>query len=177
MAVTTLDAGQVARLQDQALTYTGVGRTAAAPPAGYAFFSRTRTLARGRDFESAAHALFTWQVHTRAGLEVAASTRHVAVDALVVMRLGVGRLALRIPCRVVYVIDEPDRRGFAYGTLPGHPESGEESFILHRRDDGEVDFVITAFSRPATLLVKISGPAGRAIQQLMTTRYLRALDA
>ena len=30
---------------------------------------------------------------------------------------------LRAPCRVVYVIDEPDVRGFAYGTLPGHPES------------------------------------------------------
>jgi uncharacterized protein (UPF0548 family) len=33
---------------------------------------------------------------------------------------------IRVPCRVVYVLDEPERRGFAYGTLPGHPESGEE---------------------------------------------------
>ena len=36
---------------------------------------------------------------------------------------------LQAPCRVVYVIDEPDIRGFAYGTLPGHPESGEERFV------------------------------------------------
>lgn len=30
-------------------------------------------------------------------------------------------------------IDEPDRQGFAYGTLPGHPESGIEQFTLTRR--------------------------------------------
>ncbi|SIP67631.1 hypothetical protein BN9982_740001 [Mycobacterium tuberculosis] len=38
----------------------------------------------------------------------------------------VGIAFLRAPCRVVYVIDEPDVRGFGYGTLPGHPVSGEE---------------------------------------------------
>jgi uncharacterized protein (UPF0548 family) len=31
-----------------------------------------------------------------------------------------------VPCRVVYVVDEPRRAGFAYGTLPGHPEIGGE---------------------------------------------------
>ena len=36
----------------------------------------------------------------------------------VIVHLG----PVRAPCRVVYVVDEPDRRGFAYGTLPGHPE-------------------------------------------------------
>ena len=33
--------------------------------------------------------------------------------------------------RVVYVIDEPGRRGFAYGTLPGHPRARRGS--LHRQ--------------------------------------------
>ena len=43
----------------------------------------------------------------------------------------------RRPCRVVYVVDEPDRRGFAYGTLPGHPESGEELFLVRYDPDTE----------------------------------------
>jgi uncharacterized protein (UPF0548 family) len=41
---------------------------------------------------------------------------------LTVKAFGIG---FKAPVRVVYVVDEPTRRGFAYGTLPGHPESGE----------------------------------------------------
>ena len=67
-------------------------------------------------------------------------------EAVAVLRLGLGPLALSAPVRVVYVIDGPDRRGFAYGTLPGHPESGEEAFLVERRPDGTVWCRITAFS-------------------------------
>lgn len=98
-------------------------------------------------------------------------------DTVVLMRLGVGPVSLRIPCRVVYVVDEPDRRGFAYGTLPGHPEAGEERFVLRRRDDGSVELTIAAFSRPASMLAKVGGPLSRKIQDMMTQRYLRALDS
>jgi uncharacterized protein (UPF0548 family) len=52
---------------------------------------------------------------------------------VLILSLGVAAIRLRAPCRIVYVIDEPDRRGFAYGTLPGHPERGEEAFIISRR--------------------------------------------
>jgi uncharacterized protein (UPF0548 family) len=92
------------------------------------------------------------------------------------MRLGAGPVALRIPCRVVDVVDEPDRRGFVYGTLPGHPECGEESFVLERRPDGAIAFTVAAFSRPATLLARIGGPAARGMQRFMTGRYLAAPD-
>ena len=40
--------------------------------------------------------------------------------------------------RVVFVIDEPGRFGFAYGTLPRHVESGEERFLVERDAAGEV---------------------------------------
>ena len=76
---------------------------------------------------------------------------------------------------VVCVVDEPGRRGFAYGTLPGHPERGEEALILQQHRGGAVTFTITAFSRPAGLLARAAGPAGRAIQHHITMRYLRAL--
>ena len=92
----------------------------------------------------------------------------------VVLGLGKG-LKLLIPCRVVYVVDEPARRGFAYGTLPDHPEQGEEASVVTQDEDDSVWFEIKAFSRPAALLVRWAGPVGRAIQSVATTRYERAV--
>ena len=81
----------------------------------------------------------------------------------------------RIPARVVYVVDEPDRKGFAYGTLPGHPERGEESFIVERRTDDSVWLVIRAFSRPSNAFFWAAYPALRMLQAIFTARYERAL--
>jgi uncharacterized protein (UPF0548 family) len=70
----------------------------------------------------------------------------------------------RNSCRVVYTIDEPDRFGFAYGTLPGHIERGEELFLLERDADGGVWYAIKAFSKPRHLLAKLGYPAMRYFQ-------------
>jgi uncharacterized protein (UPF0548 family) len=69
-----------------------------------------------------------------------------------------------------------NRQGFAYGTLPGHPELGEEAFVIDRADDDTITFAIKAFSRPATDLAKVAGPLGRLAQRRMTARYLRSLS-
>lgn len=100
----------------------------------------------------------------------------VESGAVVEMRLGPPRLGVRIPCRVVQVVDEPHRGGFAYGTLPGHPETGEERFEVRRGPDGVVAFTVTAFSRPASALARAGGPLSRWVQGRMTERYLRAAD-
>jgi Domain of unknown function (DUF1990) len=71
--------------------------------------------------------------------------------------LGMPFLALVAPCRIVSVVDEVTRWGFAYGTLPGHPEQGEEVFVVSIAPDETVRFEIVAFSRPADLLVRLSG--------------------
>jgi uncharacterized protein (UPF0548 family) len=81
----------------------------------------------------------------------------------------------KIPARVVYVIDEPDRKGFAYGTLPGHPERGEESFVVERRTDESVWLTIRAFSRPSSWFFWAVYPALRVVQAIFTERYKRAL--
>jgi uncharacterized protein (UPF0548 family) len=81
----------------------------------------------------------------------------------------------RIPARVVYVIDEPDRKGFAYGTLPGHPERGEEAFVVERRVDDSVWLVVRAFSRPSNAFFWAAYPALRMMQAIFTARYERAL--
>ena len=92
-----------------------------------------------------------------------------------VMLLGWGPLSLRIPVRIVYLIDEPTRRGFAYGTLPGHLECGEEAFIVELRDDESVWLTIRAFSRPAHPALWLVYPVLRLFQAIFTSRYEHAL--
>lgn len=173
MTVAQLSEAAAARLQRAAFTYDPLDRMAGAAPPGFAELRRTRMLPVGADFDAAAGALLSWQVHARAGLRVAASSLAVEAGAVVVLRIGVGPLVVSAPCRVVYVVDEPDRQGFAYGTLPGHPESGQEEFVVERGADGRVEFSITAFSKPATALAKLGGPLTTWFQRRMTTRYLR----
>lgn len=82
----------------------------------------------------------------------------------------------KVPARVVYVVDEPLRKGFAYGTLPGHPERGEEAFIVEYRDDDSVWLTIRAFSRPSSWLFWVGYPIVRLMQEIYTSRYERALS-
>jgi uncharacterized protein (UPF0548 family) len=174
--VKPLDAATEAKLRACPFTYGEVGQSARDLPSGYTTFSKTATLVKTRGFDIATAALLSWQVQQRAGIHLAASSALVETDAVVLLRFGFGPFGVRAPCRVVYVIDEPLRRGFAYGTLPGHPESGEESFVLTLGDDGRIGFTITAFSRPATALAKLGGPVNRAVQRAITSRYLTTFD-
>lgn len=153
------------------LTYREVGATAGELPAGYRHLRETVYIGRGEDtFLTASDALMRWDVHRRAGLRVAAESPIAVPGTTVELRW----FGFTIPCLVVYVIDEPDRRGFAYGTLSGHPESGEERFCVERGPDGSVRATITAFSRPGRWFTRIGDPAARAAQRYMTRRYLRA---
>lgn len=92
------------------------------------------------------------------------------------LTIPVGFLRFHAPCRVIYVIDEPDRKGFAYGTLPGHPESGEEAFVVSQTDDGSVWLTIRAFSRPASGKWWAVYPLLWLAQTVFTRRYFRALS-
>jgi uncharacterized protein (UPF0548 family) len=154
------------------LTYPEHGATAGTLPEGYHHLERQVQLGTGPEvLERAAAALMSWRVHRGAGLKVTADG-DARPGLRVVSRLAPGVTA---PCRVVYVTDEPGRRGFAYGTLRGHPESGEESFMVTIDADGQVLFTVRAFTRPRTLLARVAGPAGRAAQRLVAGRYLRAM--
>jgi uncharacterized protein (UPF0548 family) len=174
--IALMNAELAERLGAADLTYHEVGQTACHLPPGYHHLRRTVVAGHGEAaFAAATRALLGWQVHLRAGLRVMPSSATVRLGSVVLLGLGVGPLRIRAACRVVYMVKEPARNGFAYGTLPGHPESGEEAFVIERRDDGAVTFTITAFSRAATALAKAAGPLGRAIQRQTTARYLRTL--
>ncbi len=69
---------------------------------------------------------------------------------------------------------EDDRFGFAYGTLPVHPERGEESFVLSRTEGGAT-FTICAVSQPIHPLARLAPPVGDFLQSLATARYLEAM--
>ena len=160
-------------------SYAEVGGTRADTlPVGYRWVRRRQALGVGRPaFERAAAALIGWQMHRGAGLCVVASTPTAQPGAVVAMRLGLGPIGIPMACRVVYVVEESQRAGFAYGTLTGHPESGEESFVVDLDDSGAVHLTIRAFSRPANWLVRAGGPIPRAVQLLITEQYVRTLRA
>ena len=165
------------QLRDAELTYTDIGSTREVGlPTGYRNLRRDLEIGVGSErFEQAAKILLGWDMHRRSGIHVRASNEYVVQGAVAVLRLGVGRLRVSAPVRVVYLVDEPGRQGFAYGTLPGHPESGEEAFVVELHEGGAVTFTITTFSRPSSLLAGLGGPITRVIQSWITSRYLRAV--
>ncbi|KDO97164.1 MULTISPECIES: DUF1990 family protein [Mycobacterium avium complex (MAC)] len=161
-------------LEELPLTYSEVGATASGDlPAGYHHQHVERQIGTGAArFEQAAGAVLRWGMQRGSGLRVQASSEVAVVDAVVVVRLGF----VPAPCRVVYVVDEPDIRGFGYGTLPGHPESGEERFVVrHNPATSAVYAEVTAFSRPATWWARAGGPVLRVGQRVIARRYLRAV--
>jgi uncharacterized protein (UPF0548 family) len=100
----------------------------------------------------------------------------VAPGDTAVLRIPFGPFRVSAPARVVYVIDEPKRKGFAYGTLKGHPEDGEEAFIVDQTEDGSVWLEIRAFSRPANRGWWLVFPVLRLTQYFYTRRYFRSLS-
>ncbi|MGX1133271.1 uncharacterized protein (UPF0548 family) [Streptomyces glaucescens] len=161
-------------------TYQDVGGTREpgfCPPGFRPLHVRTR-LGEGEDvFRRAAEAVCTWGMHRAMGVGIDASAERAAPGVAVTVTLaGV----VKAPCRVVWTVDEPRRAGWAYGTLPGHPECGEESFVVDRTGDGTVWLTVSAFSRPASWYAKAGGPATRGLQHAYARRcgkVLRSLCA
>ena len=77
--------------------------------------------------------------------------------------------------RIVYVIDEPRRFGFAYGTLPGHAECGEERFLVEHGDDDAVTYDLRAFSKPRLWSARAAYPITRLLQKRFARDSQRAM--
>ena len=77
--------------------------------------------------------------------------------------------------RIVYLIDESRRFGFAYGTLKEHSESGEERFILEWNEDDSVNYDLFAFSRPNATLAWIALPLARNLQRQFAKQSMAAM--
>ncbi|RCG25001.1 DUF1990 domain-containing protein [Sphaerisporangium album] len=157
-------------------TYPEVGatRTGDLPP-GYHHVRRRYPAGDAAGFTRAADALMTWRVHAALGLSPRATAPRAAPGEVVVNRLGVGPIGLLAPCRVIWTVEEDRRAGFAYGTLPGHPEKGEESLLLEVGDDGAMTFAVTAFVRPGRWYSRLGWPLTVLAVEFFCGRYAAAL--
>lgn len=176
-----LSDGELERLLDRARaahpTYAHVGSTLDVSSAA-SRLARTHHLDVGGgdvDFAAAVGALRSWVPQRGIGADIVPDGQAVVLGAtvLVVLRRGPARVVA--PNRVVAVIDDPCRFAFAYGTLPGHPESGEESFMVELLPDGVVRATIRVDAVPATVPARVVAPLVRRLQTTALRGYLDAI--
>ena len=167
------------RLARGGLTYPEAGATErGASPPGYRKVASRTYVGEGADaYHRLAKGILAWELQRRSGLRVRAESDAVVPGARVVSGFGVGPFRLNAPCEVVWVRRPvpgggPQSAGFGYGTLPGHPVRGEESFVAEIDAQGRVFVSITAFSRPSNWFYALGGRLARRAQRLMTSRYI-----
>ena len=151
-------------------SYAAVGATAETPPAGYAVDHTRIKLGEGEPvFHAAKAALQRWEQFNLGWVEAwSPDTPIKSGEVVAVMGRAIGLWWLNA-CRIVYVVDDSgpiSKFGFAYGTLPGHVESGEERFLIEwNRADNGVWYDILAFSRPNHFLTRLGYPFVRRTQK------------
>lgn len=139
---------------------------------------RSRHLDVGRgaaDFAAARAALQTWKPQQGISARIEPAGQPVVPGATVLVVLRCGPFTAVAPDRIVAVIDEPGMFAFAYGTLPGHAERGEESFTVEHRADDTVRATIRVRAHAATLLARAGAPVVRWLQGAALRRYLEAI--
>ena len=88
----------------------------------------------------------------------------------------VGGLRADGELRVIFVVEEPRRVGFALGTVGESVVSGEESFMIEWHENDEVWFTVRAFDAPQGMLYKLFRGLVRRRRRELFTRYLRAIS-
>jgi len=162
-------------------TYSAVGATKDGQhPKGFIVDHNRIHLGSGlATYEAAKLALRNWQHYKFDWVELHRPDEAPAQNQNVgVLARALGLWVLNA-CRIVYVVEEeqPIRRfAFAYGTLPEHPESGEERFQVewHASDDS-VWYDILAFSRPHQILARLGYPFVRLKQKQFARESMKAM--
>jgi uncharacterized protein (UPF0548 family) len=155
-------------------TYQPIGGslTSVVPPDLHRHHWHTR-LPTMNAFDRAIEALRSWEMHRGSGLLVVADGPiAVGTNVAMIAPLPVGHVD--VTCRIVAVIDEPDRYGFAYGTLRVHPERGEEAFVVTREGSG-ARFDVDAISRPADPVSRLLPFVADRLQDRAVRRYLSTI--
>jgi uncharacterized protein (UPF0548 family) len=148
-------------------TYTAVGATADKPPLGCVVDHTRIELGHGRAaFTAAKDALHKWEQFHLGWVQPCWPDTPLAPGQVVGVLGRSCCLWSLNACRIVYVVDEPRKFSFAYGTLPEHVESGEERFTVEwNQDDDAVWYDILAFSRPNHILARLGYPLIRRLQR------------
>src|SRR5262245_58618246 len=157
----------LARQVGQPFSYEAVGCTREELPVmpGWNVDRHRVYLGRGREaFEAARRSISAWKMFPPAVARICHPDVPPRQDLIVGVLYKVWLLPLWIlfPARVVWMVDEPRRFGFAYGTLTDHPERGEERFVAQWNEaDNSVWYDLLAVSRPAHWLARLGYPYTR----------------
>ncbi len=116
------------------------------------------------DFERAKQAVHGWQMFPNDWTRIFPGDAPLQPGTVVAMYARFAGIWWRNACRILYTVDAADRFGFAYGTLPGHIECGEELFLVEIGADGVVWYSLRAFSRPRHWLAWLAYPLVRLLQ-------------
>ena len=147
-------------------TYREVGATNATPPAGFTVDHNRIQLGSGEEtFRRGVDVLKNWRQFDLGWVTIVPCGVKVEVGATVAVKARAFGTWSLSAARVIYMIDEPRRFGFAYGTLPDHVECGEERFLIEWLEDDSVWYDIFAFSKPRHPLVRMSAPLARMLQK------------
>jgi uncharacterized protein (UPF0548 family) len=139
-------------------------------------YERTRTIGRGDECFAAAVAFVqTWGPQRALGTRIHPCDSRVAEGATMVQCLRVAGCFVTAPVRVIGVTRSDDRFAYAYGTLPGHPERGEEVFTVERGTDGEVRVTVAVRAESGTLLTRCGAPVARRLQRRALGIYVDAI--
>ena len=159
------------------LTYMHVGSSLRSDPRPGGQLRRcTEHLGTGDPtFRAGCDGLRRWAAQTAFGARVHPSDAPIQTGTTLLVMVSLGPFEVVAPNRIVEVVDKRGAFGFAYGTLPGHPETGEESFVVRMDDTGSVSASVTIDAEPATWLIGLADPIVRAVQELAVRRYLAGI--
>jgi uncharacterized protein (UPF0548 family) len=166
----------IAAQRREKFSYLEVGRTGSTLPEGYTIDHNRVRIGRGlAAFDRAISDLRRWQMFNIGWLEIfprnAPIAPHTTV-ALLVRHFGLWSLNA---CRIVYVIEQPRRFGFAYGTLREHAEQGEERFSIEWCEDDSIYYDILAFSKPRQWQSRLARPISRVLQKRFARDSMMAI--
>ncbi len=152
--------------QHRPLSYTERGHSQQNFTAGYDNDHYKIALGRGEAvWEAAKRALRHWQQFPAGWTGIYPANAPLVVGQEVTVSFRLFGIWWINSARIIYTIDEADRFGFAYGTVVGHIESGEECFWIERSADGQIHYHIRAFSKPHHWLVRLAYPLARYHQK------------
>ena len=171
----------VASERDLPFSYREVGSTRTdTTPKGYVADRYRVKLGEGEeDFRRAVDALRGWRQFGIGWTSLHPASAEIEVGSTVaVLARHLGFWSLN-SARIAYTLDEDEslrRFGFAYGTLPGHSEKGEELFSVEwDLTDDAVHYAVFAFSRPNHPLAWPGYPFARMLQRRFRRDSTRAM--
>jgi len=166
----------VTEQSEKSFSYAEVGASRNMLPQNYVIDHRRICLGEDEHtFAAACEALRRWEMFNLGWVQLCWPETPIAAGATVAVLAQVFGVWWLNAARIVYVIDEPRRFGFAYGTLPDHIERGEERFMIQWREDDSVWYDLSAFSRPKHWLVKLGYPITRLMQKRFGKHSLDAM--